>query len=314
MSFGRKGRPVLGWAMGVLLLVGLVTIVHFSLGWGTLLNPWREIRPRVMAGALTLVLGSYVVRAVRVHGYFQPATSRRFLRTFRLILVHNLLNNLLPMRTGEASFPLLMAREFRVPFSSSIPGLVFLRVLALHFVLLGAALLLSWEKGFLAWLLPLVIIPIPYGIFRAREWLSATLASREGRLWEVGRKALLGLPTTPGLFWKSWLWTAVGWTAKLMVFAWILRAFTPMPFSHALLGSATGEMSSVLPFHGIAGAGSYEAGVLAGLVPLGVELEAALRAAVNLHLFILGASILAGTLAALIPSAGRSLDETAEDS
>ena len=99
-----------------------------------------------------------------------------------------------------------------------------------------------------------------------------------------------------------------------MVFAWILRTFSPMPFSYALLGSATGELSSVLPFHGIAGAGTYEAGVLAGLVPLGVEMEAALKAAVNLHLFVLGASILAGALAALVPFAGRKPDETTDNS
>ncbi len=64
-------------------------------------------------------------------------------------------------------------------------------------------------------------------------------------------------------------------------------------------------MSSVLPFHGIAGAGTYEAGVLAGLVPLGVEMEVALRAAVNLHLFVLGSSILAAPWPLCSPLRGR---------
>ncbi len=314
MNSGGVGRQILAWAIGIALLIGLVVLTHFSVGWESLLTPWREIRPEVLGGAMALVLVSYAVRTVRVYDYFHPATSRRFLRTFRVVLVHNVFNNLLPMRSGEASFPILMAREFRVPFSRSIPGLVYLRVLDLHFVLLLGVAILSWERGALGWILALLLAPIPYGVFRAQEWLGRRLVGREGRISKVGRKALQGLPTSSELFWKTWSWTAVNWTVKLMVLAWVLRAFTPMPFSYALLGSTTGELSSVLPFHGIAGAGSYEAGVLAGLVPLGVELEAALKAAVNLHLFVLGASILAGALAALVPFAGRDPDESAEKS
>ena len=54
----------------------------------------------------------------------------------------------------------------------------------------------------------------------------------------------------------------MNWTVKLLVFAWILRSFIALPFTTALLASVTGEASSVLPFHGLAGAGTYEAGVL----------------------------------------------------
>ena len=87
-----------------------------------------------------------------------------------------------------------------------------------------------------------------------------------------------------------------------------------MPFSSALVGTTTGELSSVLPFHGVGGAGTYEAGMLAGLLPLGITLESALKAAVNLHLFVLGVSILAGVLAALAPLIGRRADESTVDS
>jgi len=310
MNPDGMGRSVLAWAIGISLLVGLVLLTHFSVGWGNLLSPWRAIRPEILGAALGLVFGSYAVRTIRVHAYFHPATAGRFPRTFRLVLMHNLLNTLLPMRSGEASFPILMAREFRVPFSRSIPGLVYLRVLDLHFVLFLGVAVLSWKQGGFAWILALPLACIPYGIFRAQGWLGLRLVDWKGRISTLGREALEGLPATSEAFWRTWLWTAVNWTVKLAVFAWILRAFTPMPFSYALLGSTTGELSSVLPFHGIAGAGTYEAGVLASLVPLGVELEAALRAAVNLHLFVLGASILAGALAAFFPIARKNSDES----
>jgi glycosyltransferase 2 family protein len=61
------------------------------------------------------------------------------------------------------------------------------------------------------------------------------------------------------------------------------------------------ELSSVLPFHGIAGSGSYELAAVAALVPLGVDPKLALAGAVNLHLFLLGSTLLLGALAFLLP-------------
>jgi uncharacterized membrane protein YbhN (UPF0104 family) len=313
-STGSSVRSIAGWVIGASLLIGLFALVQITVGWGTLLAPWKEIRPRSLVVAVVLVLGSYAIRAVRIFEYFHPATAGEFLRAFRLVLLHNLFNNLLPMRSGEASFPLLMAREFRVPFTRSIPGLVYLRVLDLHFIFLLGVTVLSWNRGPLAWAPILLLAPVPYGVFRIQERLRRGLSGREGRVAEVAGNVLMGLPTSGRLFWRNWLWTGVNWTVKLLVFAWILQAFAPMPFPYALIGSTTGEMSSVLPFNGIAGAGTYEAGVLASLVPLGVEVEAALRAALNLHVFVLGSSILAGILAALFPFAKRIPDESSENS
>jgi uncharacterized membrane protein YbhN (UPF0104 family) len=61
------------------------------------------------------------------------------------------------------------------------------------------------------------------------------------------------------------------------------------------------ELSTVLPFHGIAGSGSYEAAVVAALLPLGVDATAALAGAVNLHLFLLGVTMILGLLAFMLP-------------
>ncbi len=61
------------------------------------------------------------------------------------------------------------------------------------------------------------------------------------------------------------------------------------------------ELSSVLPFHGIAGSGSYELAAVAALVPLGVDPKLALAGAVNLHLFLLGTTLILGGLAFLLP-------------
>ncbi|MGB4948458.1 MAG: UPF0104 family protein, partial [Candidatus Competibacter denitrificans] len=89
----------------------------------------------------------------------------------------------------------------------------------------------------------------------------------------------------------------LNWLVKLAVFAWILRLFAAMPGTAAVMGAIGGDLTSVLPVHGIAGAGTYEAGVVAALAPFGVAPTAALTAAVNLHLFMLGLSLVGGALA-----------------
>ncbi len=270
------------------------------MGWGALLRPWLEISPTSVALAFLLVLMSYGLRTVRIYHYFSPLTRGGFLRTFRLVLVHNLLNNLLPMRSGEVSFPILMKRDFGVSFIQSTPALVFLRLLDLHFLLLLGAGVFASSHGRWSWVLPLLLLPLPLlGIRTAlwvrRERVEGADAPLTGVTW------LNGLPGSVGSFAWTWIWTVVNWSVKLLVFAWILGAFSAIPLPQAILGSITGELSSVLPFHGLAGAGTYEAGVMAALVPLGVEMESALAGAVNLHLFVLGASILAGALGLTLP-------------
>ena len=277
MSAHQGGRSGLGWAVGGLLTAGLAAVIHLTVGWGPLFVPWTTVQPWTLAAASALVVCSYGVRTIRIQTYFRPATSGRFSAVVRLVLIHNLLNNLLPMRTGEASFPVLMARRFRVEYSRSIPALLYLRALDLHFVLMLGGFVLILDRASLGWILLLLLAPLPFGFFLLQESFGRRLAGLDGRMASVARTGLEGLPSSSTLFWATWFWTAVNWSVKLLVLAWILRAFAHMPFPAAFLGTTTGELSSVLPFHGIAGAGTYEAGVLAGLVPLGIELEPALQ-------------------------------------
>jgi hypothetical protein len=93
-------------------------------------------------------------------------------------------------------------------------------------------------------------------------------------------------------------WTAANWLVKLTAYAWLLARLGDFSWPLGLLGAVGGEASSVLPVHGVAGAGTYEAGVLVVLAPLGIGLDAALPAAVNLHLFVLAAGTI-GLLGAL---------------
>ena len=140
-------------------------------------------------------------------------------------------------------------------------------------------------------------IAVPRIVFGLRDWLGRSVARwLRGKVRDLAQEALAGMPPNVGTFWRTQLWTVANWGLKLAVFAWLLHTFAGAGLAASLMGALGGEISTVLPVHGLGGAGTYEAGVVTGLAPFGLEVRAALAAAVNLHLFLLGTSIVGGFL------------------
>ncbi|SEP77035.1 Uncharacterized membrane protein YbhN, UPF0104 family [Ectothiorhodospira magna] len=288
-----------------LAFVGLVEVFH---GWGGILAPWRDLSPLALLVATLLTLLTYVLRAWRVYDFYRSVMGGRFPVCLRLTLIHNLLNNLLPMRAGELSFPVLMARYFQVPAVHSVPVLLWFRLMDLHVLAaFGLAAVGTWLVGWPAalaatvlWLsgLPLVRRASPL----LRHWLAPRVRGRWGE-WVL--RALEALPSSPRDFWRAWAWTALNWSVKLAVFVWVLALFLEAPAAALWLAVIAGDLTSVLPVHGVGGAGTYEAGVMAALLPFGVSVEQALVGAVNLHLFLLGSTLAGGLLLPWLPAANK---------
>jgi uncharacterized membrane protein YbhN (UPF0104 family) len=288
-------RPVLG----VVIAFAFIAFVQVYFGWRTLLAPWSRLPVSGIAAAALLTLFSYWLRALRFYDYFRVEMAGRFPLCVKLMLQHNLFNNLLPMRTGELSFPVLMARYFAVPASHSVPALLWFRLMDLHS--LGIFALAAFQGR--VWpaslsLAALVLwLPLPWLAFHYSRCLQRRLGGpSHGAFRQRLGRLLQGLPREAGAFWRAWGWTFVNWLVKLGAFAWVLQWFIPVSYRAALFGALTGDLTSVLPIHGVAGAGTYEAGVLAGLLPYGAAAQPALAAAVNLHLFLLGTTLAGGAL------------------
>mgnify|MGYP006426284293 CR=1 FL=1 len=286
-------------AIGVAIAIAFVASVQYYIGWPALLRPWRELPAIMVVLPALLLLVSHGLRALRVHGYFGMPVRGRRLDCLKVVLRHNLLNNLMPMRSGELAFPVLMQRHFGVRAVVSVPGLLWFRLLDLHSIGLLALPVLApvappgaLATAALAWLL------LPWLFFRrGRSHLAAAVARAPARLRRLLEPALAAVPADSGRFWSSWGWTLGTWAIKLAAFAWVLLLFAPLEPSAALSGAIGGELTSVLPVHGVAGLGTYEAGVVAALAPAGGEPATLVRAAVNLHLFVLGITLVAGALA-----------------
>jgi uncharacterized membrane protein YbhN (UPF0104 family) len=194
-----------------------------------------------------------------------------------------------------------------------VAALLWFRLLDLHVLgLIGLVTAASvmpatalWVAAAALWLLALLILFKLHQTGHSR--LSGWLNTRSQKL----ATAFDAIPQTANQFWRSWLWTAVNWLIKLAIFSWLLSIFIQIPVPAAILGAIGGDLSSVLPIHGLAGSGTYEAGVVAGLSLLAQPaLSDFLQAAVNLHLFVLGATILGYCASFALPSAATAPIQT----
>jgi uncharacterized membrane protein YbhN (UPF0104 family) len=300
----RLGRPQ-DWLGGGLLLLAVLIAVELSVGWRALLQPWSTLPLSVLAGAFVLTALSYLTRAVRVQVYFADVLRHRFPAVVRLSVLHNTANNLLPMRAGEMVFPWLMRRYFGQNFWSAGASLIWIRLLDLH--LLGIiGLFAAWLSRPSLWWVAVALGWL--GALPAFWWIARRPAMRVQAAGRLGRLLRLCADAAPGSFRRlAWiyLWTTLSWVLKFLAFALILGHFLPVEIWKVIFGVMGAELSTVLPFHGIAGSGSYELAVIAALAPFGVDPAAALGGAVNLHLFLLGATLLLGGIALLIPVGNR---------
>ena len=287
-------------------VLGYIVFIQWFWGWGQIIALWREVGLAALVSAVALLLSTYVLRTWRIHDYFPVETGGRFARLLRLVQVHNLLNVMLPFRSGEVSFPLLMKQEFGVSFTRAGAALFVMRLLDLHALMAAAGLGLALEHGSpTAWLAWTAFSILPAIAFAARRPLLALLRRLlPARLQRFVTEIEAGLPADALAFCRAWGVTLVNWFVKIAVLAWVLMLLGNLDLAPSFGGALGGELSSILPVHAPGGVGTYPAGITAGALGFGAAhtegaVEALGKAAVNAHLLIIVTSVI-GTLLSML--------------
>ena len=296
-------------AVAAVILYAL--FVQWAWGWAKVLALWQDVGLWHVLVAVILLLTTYVLRTWRIHDYFPQETRGQFPRLLRLVQVHNLLNVMMPFRTGEVSFPLLMKREFGLPLGRGASALLVMRLLDLHALLAAAGIGLALEataaSAWAAWLCFALLPALGFSIRNQALRFAYRIAPE--KISSLLRELEAGLPKDAGAFLRAWLATLVNWLVKVVVLAWVILLLDNLPISAAFGGALGGELSSVLPVHAPGGVGTYPAGITAGALAFGAASDSAAftslgQAAVNAHLMIIVTSVI-GTILSMLVAMGR---------
>jgi uncharacterized membrane protein YbhN (UPF0104 family) len=302
MTHRRALISAVNWALSGLVLGVFGWAVHHYWGWQRLFAPWASVPVVLVVLVVAAQFASYSVRGYRVY-YAVPEIPRgRWHDCLKLILLSNVINLMLPARTGEASFPVLLRRWFGVTLGRGAGTLLWLRSVDLA-VLVVVALAVLGRVAFPAMPVGVVValcaagLAAPLIALPVRVRADRLLAGRSGKIAGLLRKVLDGIPAQTshvlvdlGLAWA-------GWGLKLAALAVVFAQLADLSLAHALIGAIGGDVSTGLPVHAPGGFGTYEAGVVALVAVVADAGPALLAAAVNLHLLVLGIALMGGAYA-----------------
>lgn len=310
-------RTVILRAAAIAITLALLWWVVADVRWQGVVARLARIDAAALAGVALLFAASYAMRGARIYGEFRDelgaegSATHRYLRILRLTLIHNALVNVMPFRSGEVAFPVLLTRWFGIATSRGVVALLWLRAQDACVVLVLAAIV--WPGVPIAWRLVALLVIIggawSVPVWARRHRFASSNGSNEGRL--VKLRALLARSTRGKA--SGWAWTVANWSVKLVAEAWLLAlalgpragvagAATAHQAGSAALGAIGAELAAILPVQGIAGFGTFEAGAAALMATQGVAMASGLEAALVLHAVVLVLALVAGGIGALLPS------------
>jgi len=273
--------------VSVAVSLGFIYLFYRVIGFDTFFKFLTNISPLNIFIAFTLYFLSYITRTIR---WKITLEIKDFKKLFKITAFNTIFNIFLPFRTGEFSFFYMLKKE-NIPFKDSAISFIAVRLfdgISLLAVFLASLLI---YKGFTP-LAILILIIAPTGVFLVK-YLSRFIKIEKLKNFN---KEVLTVKNILVLYALS----LATFILKFTSFYFVLPKGVNLSFLESFFASATGDITTLLPIHGIAGIGTYEAGFAGILMFMGVDKELALLSAVFVHLFILLGSAIVGLIALLL--------------
>lgn len=267
----------------------LVWFVESEIGWKTTLSAWQSVPTASLALAAALFAASHLLRALRIFDFVFAGADAKYIQVAKISALHQFANNLMPMRLGEFVLPLLTKRHFGHSLAEGLSHLLWLRLMDL--ALMGTVVYVLLATRFDP--------PLYFAITSvcglcglSLIWFVNRHLDRFPLLAKIRDQIISQAPTNWLTFIRLLLWTALAWFSKLCALAIIVRSLAEVGLATALGGALGAELSSLLPIHGFAGTGSFEAAFSAGFALFGTLSTEVVAVAVNLHIFVLSSTSL----------------------
>ncbi len=268
---------------GVILAIFVYYLFHYSV-FHHLKNIVVELSPVYLTVSLVLYTLTYYFRARRFTLFFPRIKTGELAA---VMAVHTFFNNLLPFRSGEASFPIILKKLFGVDGVISSAALVVARLfdlLSLAVIFSVATFGVSAENGklmvvslFLSAFILLVLV-LGYkllGVLKGRFGFASALFFFFYEFKSVRNLVFV------------FLYSILNWITKFTAFYFIMKAGRlNFNFFQSTFAATFGELTTVLPIHSVGGFGTYEAGLVGGFALLGFKGSYALTVAFYFHLLL----------------------------
>ncbi|NPA53008.1 MAG: flippase-like domain-containing protein [Aquificae bacterium] len=267
------------FALGI--SIGFLYLFYKVVGFDKLIRFFTEISIINIIFALSLYTLSYVTRTIR---WQITLRIKDFWKLFKITSFNTVFNIFLPFRTGELSFFYMLKKE-NIPISQTTLSFFSVRIfdgIALITVFLVSYLI--YTGFFLLSILVFVFMPFSFYLFKF------VLSFIKKDKVKDFQESILTLKNIFSLYFLS-LFTFV---LKFTGFYLVLPKSINLSFIEAFIASSAGDLTTILPIHGVAGIGTYEGGYAGVLILMGVDKESALIASVFVHIFILVGSALLG--------------------
>jgi hypothetical protein len=290
----------------IVLLALLFTRVDLS----DIITTLKTIDPTYLIAGFVLYTSTYLLRAWRFHTLFNREVGIKIL--FPIVCDHNMMNNLLPARTGELSYIYLLKKELNKTTGEGLATLLIARIfdfmiISLFFlvftffvedyitdfsVLIGIGIL------FLFFMLILLFGLVLYGtvfltIFKSRapyfNFKKFHLGDYITKKSEETIACFDKLRTGTITMHTSVILTSIGiWILQYSLF-YLIAISMGITLSPALIlfASSFAVFSTVLPIQAIGGFGTTEAGWALGFIAVGVSTDIAINTGFGFHLIIL---------------------------
>ena len=309
--FSRKGMIVsVLIALGIVFLLLKLTNVSPSF----ILDTLRGTSPLALVFAFVLHMGTYLLRAIRFRLLIHSARPSLG-SLFDIVTVHNLMNHVLPFRTGELSYFYLIRSLHSVPISEGVGTLVICRIMDLMAFALyyPFAIIFLYLQGFS---FPSYVWPVLWTVVPAFFLLAALLVvlAIRGKALVGFLRRLVGRVSGSGSPWadrilekleeaaysfehlgakKVYLGTfllslAIIGLIYLGIYVLLIGMGYPMGMPLVVFCSTLASVGQLLPLYSFGGFGTLEAGWTVGCLMAGFSKEMGMASGLSFHIIALG--------------------------
>ena len=270
-----------------------------------------------------LVFFNQSVRATRFQILLSTQRSPNPFTVLRVTCIHQFLNHILPMRSGEMSFPFLLEKYGESKYSSSLACLIVARLydalLLLFCVLIGMwklskQLQINFSIPNISWILvgqvTFVLIVFSILFFLSARYRNILYSPVNPRLSQrnifstfIHRLVIklsklisqvyqeLSLYKDIRLHFQLFICSGLIWVSLLSLFNVFLNAAgLVVSWQEVIIGSSLASLTQLLPINTLGSIGTLEAGWVMGFSLLGLDPEKVLIAGVSMHAFVLAMS------------------------